>query len=193
MVMWCAGVRVRGSTGLSEDAGRVPHDLGRRLLVCLGPGHRMKRPDRLDTQLAEHGPVALTRLQAERGRGADDRDRRIRTTGQRDEATQDDAVADLVLRAADDDDGSIGHRLSIPRSDSREDTRRRVFTDDVTRTIDSGRRAIVRAEFVDRLRVASVRAGVEAPEPVANRVVGEERIGDRLPRQDLAHHRPIPG
>ena len=31
--------------------------------------------------------------------------------GQRDEAAQDDAVADLVLRTADDDDGSIGHEV----------------------------------------------------------------------------------
>ena len=32
----------------------------------------------------------------------------------RDESVQDDAVADLVLRTADDDDGSIGHRRSTP-------------------------------------------------------------------------------
>ena len=65
----------------------------------------------------------------ERRRGADDRDRRVRATGQRDEAAQDDAVADLVLRTADDDDGSIGHRRSrLLGSASREDTGREAAT-----------------------------------------------------------------
>ncbi len=52
-------------------------------------------------------------------------------TRERDESAEDDAVADLVLRAADDDDGSIGHRLSLapsgaPREDSRVATDRAV-------------------------------------------------------------------
>ena len=38
--------------------------------------------------------------------------RRVAAAGERDEAAQDDAVADLVLRAADDDDGSFGHEVA---------------------------------------------------------------------------------
>ena len=66
---------------------------------------------RLDAELAEDRPVALAGLEPERRRRADDRDRRVRPAGQRDEAVEDDPVADLVLRTADDDDGSIGHRM----------------------------------------------------------------------------------
>ena len=93
-----------------EDARRVAHGKHGGLVVGLRPGDGVERSDVLDAQLAEDGPVALARLEAERGSGADDRDRRVRATGQRDEAVEDDAVADLVLRTADDDDGSIGHR-----------------------------------------------------------------------------------
>src|ERR1035437_9572613 len=56
----------------------------------------------------------------------------------------------------------------------------------------SGRGTVVRAVLLDGLRVASVRARIKAAEQVANRVVGESWIGDRLPGEDLAHHRPIP-
>ena len=81
-----------------------------RLVVGLRAGHGVERPDPRDAQLPEDAPVALAGLEAERGRGADDGDRRVVAAGERDESAQDDPVADLVLRAADDDDGSLGHR-----------------------------------------------------------------------------------
>ena len=43
----------------------------------------------------------------------DDGDRRVAAAGERHEPAEDDPVADLVLRAADDDDGSVGHGLRI--------------------------------------------------------------------------------
>jgi hypothetical protein len=95
-----------------EDTGRVTDGQDRGLVVGLWSGHRVERSHALDAELPKNGAVALACFQPERGRGADDRDRRVRATGQGDEAAQDDAVADLVLRAADDDDGSIGHRRS---------------------------------------------------------------------------------
>jgi hypothetical protein len=109
-----------------EDAGRVADRQRGGLVVGLGTGHRVERPDLSDAELGEDRAVALAGLQTERRCGADDRDRRIGPPGQRDETAQDDAVADLVLRAADDDDGSIGHRLDSSLVDApREDSRRR--------------------------------------------------------------------
>ena len=56
--------------------------------------------------------VALAGLEAQRRRRRDHRDRRVPAARERHEPAEDDPVADLVLRAADDDDGSIGHRLT---------------------------------------------------------------------------------
>ena len=95
-----------------------------RLVVGLRPGDGVERPDALDPELAEDRAVALAGLEAERRRGADDRDRRVLATRERDEAAQDDAVADLVLRTADDDDGSIGHWCTCSLGASAEDSRR---------------------------------------------------------------------
>jgi hypothetical protein len=69
----------------------------------------------LHTQLAEDAPVELTGERAERRRRADDRHTSVRATGERHETAQDDALTDLVLGAADDDDVPFGHRLSEPR------------------------------------------------------------------------------
>ena len=95
-----------------------------RVVVGLRPGDGVERPDLLDAELREHRAVPLARLQPERRRGADDRDRRVGAAGERDEPVQDDAVADLVLRAADDDHGSVGQQTSSSLAASAEDSRR---------------------------------------------------------------------
>ena len=66
-------------------------------------------PDLGHAELAEDLLVARAGLHAQRGGGRDHDDVRVAPAGERGEAAQDDAVADLVLRAADDDDGSLGH------------------------------------------------------------------------------------
>ena len=53
-------------------------------------------------ELAEEREVELGRLVTERGRGGDHDHARIGAAGQRDEAQQDLALAELVLRTADD-------------------------------------------------------------------------------------------
>jgi hypothetical protein len=67
------------------------------------------RPDLAHTELAEDLLIALTGQLTERGRGRDDRDGRIATSGEAGEAAQDDSIADLVFRTADDDDVSVAH------------------------------------------------------------------------------------
>ena len=92
-----------------EDAGRVLHEARCALVVGLRPGDRVERADPLDAQVGEHVAVALAGFGAERRGGRDHRDGRVATAGQAGEAIQDDPIADLVLRAADDDDGTFGH------------------------------------------------------------------------------------
>jgi hypothetical protein len=83
----------------------------------------MDGADLLHAELTKDLLVALTRLQAERRGRGDHHDVRIAPASERGEATQDDAVADLVLRAADDDDGTFGHDVACSSRDSRKDTR----------------------------------------------------------------------
>ena len=92
-----------------EDAARVADRDGRRVGVRLRPGDDMQRADATRAELAEHDAVALAGLGAERRRGADDGDRGVGATGEGDEPAQDQPVADLVLGATDDDDGSFRH------------------------------------------------------------------------------------
>src|SRR6476469_10050625 len=76
----------------------------------------MDRADLVDAELAEDLSIAVAGFLPEGRGGRDDRDRRVPAARERDEAAQDDAVTDLVLRAADDDDGSIGHdRSGLPQ------------------------------------------------------------------------------
>ena len=102
-----------------EDAGRVADGRDGGLVIGLRPGHGVERPDVLDAEFTEDRAVPLASLESQRGCGADDRDRGGLAPRERDESAQDDAVADLVLRAADDDDGSIGHRMRTPWAGSR--------------------------------------------------------------------------
>ncbi len=95
-----------------EDPGRVADGGGVGLVVGLGAGHRVERADPRDAQLAEDLAVALAGFHAHRGRGRDHRDGRVLATGEGDEAAEDDPIADLVLGAPDDDDGSVRHRLA---------------------------------------------------------------------------------
>ena len=93
-----------------EDAGRVADRERRasRRWPAAGSSRGAAGPCATPSSL-KTAPVALAGLEPERRGGADDGDRRVRAAGERDEAAQDDPVADLVLRAADDDDGSVGH------------------------------------------------------------------------------------
>jgi hypothetical protein len=63
--------------------------------------------DLRDPELAEDLAIALTGLEAHRRRRRDHDDPGLRPAGERGEPVQDHAVADLVLRAADDDDRSF--------------------------------------------------------------------------------------
>ena len=88
---------------------RVADREGRLLVVRLGPRDRVDRADLGHAELAEDLLVARAGLDAQRRRGRDHDDVRVAPARERGEPAQDDAVADLVLRAADDDDGSLGH------------------------------------------------------------------------------------
>ena len=65
-------------------------------------------------QLGEHLAIHLARERPQRRGAADDRDARVRPAGERDEAAQDEPLADLVLGAPDDDDVPFSHRLLSP-------------------------------------------------------------------------------
>ena len=84
------------------------------LVVGLWAGHRVERTDPRRAEFAEDLSVPLARFHAHRRRGRDHRDGGVLTTGEGDEAAEDDPIADLVLGPSDDDDGSVRHRLGNP-------------------------------------------------------------------------------
>ena len=86
-------------------------DLGDgRLVVGLLARDCVERADTGRAELGEDLPIPCAGLRSERGRRADDDDRGVGSAGERDEPAEDDPVADLVLGAADDDDGPVRHR-----------------------------------------------------------------------------------
>ena len=92
-----------------------------------------------DAEMREMAKEELPRLEAERRRGGDHDDDRIRAARERDEPVEDDAVANLVLGPADDHDRSVG-QLATAASGwhvGREDTERRE-TAGATRSSRSG-------------------------------------------------------
>ena len=95
-----------------EDARRLTQRERGGLVVGLRPGDRVEGHDALDPELPEDRAVALAGLEAQGRCRADDHDGRVRAAREGHEAAQDDAVPDLVLRAADDDDCSVGHDLA---------------------------------------------------------------------------------
>ena len=98
-----------------EDARRIADRQGRQFVIGLRPGDRVERMDPRDAELTEHRLVPLARLEPQRRRRRDDRDRGVHPAGERDEPAEDDPVPDLVLRPADDDDGPFGHKLHMVR------------------------------------------------------------------------------
>ncbi len=92
-----------------EDARRIADGRHEGLVVGLAAGHRVNGLEALDAELSEDLTVSLTRFRAQRAGGADDHDPGGRAAGERHEPTEDDPVPDLVLRAADHDDGPVGH------------------------------------------------------------------------------------
>ena len=77
-------------------------------------GRGVDRRDVRRAELREHLAVHLAGERTQRRGAADDRDARVRAAGERDEPAQDEAFADLVLGAADDDDVPFSHYCCCP-------------------------------------------------------------------------------
>ena len=95
----------RRGSGPGSGGGGERRD--RRLIVRLAAAPRMDELDVAGPEFREDLAVARAGLETQGARGTDDGDGRAGSARERHEALEDDPVADLVLRAADDDDRTV--------------------------------------------------------------------------------------
>ena len=96
-------------------AARVAHRAAPRSVIGLrARGRRASGAPRAAPSSPKTLAIQLAGFRAQRRGRADHGDGGVAATGERDEPAEDDPVADLVLRAADDDDGSFGHEQAHP-------------------------------------------------------------------------------